>query len=179
FDSNPHPMWVYDAETLAILAVNEAAVAHYGWSAEEFRRMRFDQLGPSADGAGNAAGLAVHHRKDRSDIEVEVASRRIPFGGRDARLVLAVDVTEKRSLAAQLLQAQKIESVGRLAGGIAHDFNNILGVITGYAELLRRRLPGEPPEWRKYVDDILKAAARAGGLTRQLLAFSRSQVLQP
>jgi nitrogen-specific signal transduction histidine kinase/CheY-like chemotaxis protein len=89
-----------------------------------------------------------------------------------------MDVTEKNSLEAQLLQAQKMECVGRLAGGVAHDFNNLLGVITGYGELLRRRV-GADPRLRKYVDDILKAAARASELTRQLLAFSRKQVLQP
>jgi PAS domain S-box-containing protein len=88
------------------------------------------------------------------------------------------DVTEKRSLEAQLLQSQKIDSMGRLAGGVAHDFNNLLGVISGYGELLRKRVTADP-RLSKYVEDILKAAERAAGLTRQLLAFSRKQVLQP
>jgi signal transduction histidine kinase len=89
-----------------------------------------------------------------------------------------MDVTEKRSLEEQLLQAQKIESMGRLAGGVAHDFNNLLGVISGYGALLRQQV-GDNPRLKKYVDDILKASDRAAGLTRQLLAFSRKQVLQP
>jgi two-component system cell cycle sensor histidine kinase/response regulator CckA len=70
-----------------------------------------------------------------------------------------------------------METVGRLAGGVAHDFNNLLGVITGYGELLRIRL--DDPRLRKYVEDILKASERAAGLTKQLLAFSRKQVLEP
>jgi two-component system, cell cycle sensor histidine kinase and response regulator CckA len=71
-----------------------------------------------------------------------------------------------------------MEAVGRLAGGIAHDFNNILGVITGYGEMLRRRMTADHPD-RRRIDEILKAAERGGSLTHQLLAFSRKQVLEP
>ena len=78
----------------------------------------------------------------------------------------------------RLLQAAKLEAVGRLAGGVAHDFNNLLGVIMGYADLMAKRLPAEDP-LRRNVQEIQKAADRASGLTRQLLAFSRRQVLQP
>jgi nitrogen-specific signal transduction histidine kinase len=88
------------------------------------------------------------------------------------------DVTNEMRLERQLIQAQKMEAVGRLAGGVAHDFNNLLGVITGYGELLRRKLRKNDPR-RAKIDLILKAAERAAGLTRQLLAFSRQQVLQP
>ena len=85
----------------------------------------------------------------------------------------ALNVAEGR-----LLQAAKLEAVGRLAGGVAHDFNNLLGVIMGYADLMAKRLPAEDP-LRRNVQEIQKAAERASGLTRQLLAFSRRQVLQP
>jgi len=101
---------------------------------------------------------------------------------RDGRLtgILGIgrDVTERLGLEQQLRQAQKMEAVGRLAGGIAHDFNNILTAITGHADLLLEDLGHHDPR-RADVDEIRRSAERAAGLTRQLLAFSRQQVLQP
>jgi PAS domain S-box-containing protein len=87
------------------------------------------------------------------------------------------DVTRERMLEAQLLQAQKMEAVGRLAGGVAHDFNNLLTAIIGYAELLMLHLTPDNP-LRANVEDILKAGEDAAALTHQLLAFSRKQILQ-
>ena len=92
-------------------------------------------------------------------------------------VINARDVTERRSLERQLLQAQKMEAVGRLAGGIAHDFNNVLTAILGYVGLLLDGLPTLSP-LRPDLKEIRKAAERAAGLTRQLLAFSRKQVLE-
>jgi PAS domain S-box-containing protein len=89
-----------------------------------------------------------------------------------------LDVTERRSLEEQFLQAQKMEAIGRLAGGVAHDFNNLLTVISSFAELtLHELLPHDP--LHDNLDEIRKAAKQATGLTRQLLAFSRRQVLAP
>ena len=88
------------------------------------------------------------------------------------------DVTIHKKIEKELRQSQKMEAVAHLAGGVAHDFNNLLGVITGYAELLMRQLPEESP-YRQKLDQILKASDRATGLTQQLLAFGRRQVLQP
>jgi len=92
--------------------------------------------------------------------------------------VIADDITDHRILEAQLRQAQKMESVGRLAGGVAHDFNNLLAVILGYSEVLADRLE-QNHELHKHADEIRKAGLRAASLTRQLLAFSRQQYLEP
>jgi two-component system cell cycle sensor histidine kinase/response regulator CckA len=194
FDSNPYPMAVFDQETFAFLAVNDASVRHYGYSREEYLTMTVKDirlpeavkaLAPDLEGSSTARDQASpppfvtkHRKKDGSVIEVEVAASPLVFRGRPAWLALVSDVTEKRSLEAQLLQAQKMESIGRLAGGVAHDFNNLLGIITGYGGLLRQRV-SKDPRLAKYVEDIVKAAERAAGLTHQLLAFSRKQVLQP
>jgi len=93
-------------------------------------------------------------------------------------LINARDVTERRQLEERLRQAQKMEAVGRLAGGIAHDFNNLLTAILGYSDLVAGREQLDD-ETRSEVREIRKAAERAAALTRQLLAFSRKQVLQP
>jgi PAS domain S-box-containing protein len=88
------------------------------------------------------------------------------------------DVTQRKLLEDQLRQAQKMEAVGQLAGGIAHDFNNTLSIITGYSDLLQMRLPVGDPAHR-HAEEITKAGHRASALIRQLLAFSRKQVIQP
>ncbi|MGH7670840.1 MAG: PAS domain S-box protein, partial [Gemmatimonadaceae bacterium] len=93
-------------------------------------------------------------------------------------IINAHDVTERRGLESQLLQARKMEAIGRLAGGVAHDFNNLLTVISGFSELMRVELsPGHPS--LGYVEEIRRATNRATELTRQLLAFGRQQVLSP
>jgi two-component system, cell cycle sensor histidine kinase and response regulator CckA len=191
FESNPHPIWVFDVETLAFLAVNDAAVRLYGFSREEFLAMTIKDIRPAEEVPGLLEYLKTipqspslpatqvkHRKKDGSLLEVEGLSNPIQFHGRAARLVLANDVSEKKRLEELFLQAQKMEAVGRLAGGIAHDFNNLLGVITGFSELLLKNLGAEHPGSQR-VAEILKAAERAAELTRQLLAFSRQQVMQP
>src|SRR5438552_6143469 len=146
-----------------------------------------DDIGPAlrvfAEGVatgrgGHLLGLQVRH-KDGTYRSLEAIGRYLL----DDPVVRGVginarDVTERRSLERQLLQAQKMEAVGRLAGGIAHDFNNVLTAIFGYADLLTEDLPAGSPA-RQDLEEIRKAATRASALTRQLLAFSRQQVLAP
>ena len=118
-------------------------------------------------------------RKDGRHVTVRLTGRPVLHDGEVRYFDMFVeDVTERRSLENQLLQSQKIETVGRLAGGIAHDFNNILTAVLGYSEMLLGEL-GPDDVRRLEVDEIRKAAARAAELTRQLLAFSRKQILQP
>lgn len=118
-------------------------------------------------------------RGDNSTTVVRVSGRAVANGGEGLVFELfAEDVTERRALEQQLRQSQKMEAVGRLAGGIAHDFNNLLMVISGYSEFLLERL-GADPSLRSPAQEIASAAERASSLTRQLLAFSRKQMLAP
>src|SRR5580658_5066970 len=91
--------------------------------------------------------------------------------------LIAEDITDRRQLEEQLRQAQKMDAVGRLAGGVAHDFNNLLMVINGYTEVLLEQLEKDSATHNK-VQSIQQAADRAATLTRQLLAFSRKQLLE-
>ena len=118
-------------------------------------------------------------RKDGAAIVARISGRSIPNGKAGGTFeIFMEDVTETRTLELQLRQAQKMEAIGRLAGGIAHDFNNLLMVISGYSEFLLERL-GPDPSLRGPAQEISNATQRATSLTRQLLAFSRKQMLAP
>ena len=114
-----------------------------------------------------------------------LTGRRVEMDGAYFMVGCGIDITERKAaeearavLEERLLQAQKMESVGRLAGGVAHDFNNLLTVINGYSELMLSQCADDHP-LRAGVEEIHKAGTRAAALTAQLLAFSRKQVLQP
>jgi PAS domain S-box-containing protein len=191
FDANPLPMWVYEAENLRFLAVNEAAVRHYGYTREEFSRMTLADIRPPAEVPrllershdesfrrdGSSQGEWKHRTKDGREIAVEIFADEITFEGRLAKLVIAHDITERHKLEAQLRQAQKMEAVGRLAGGVAHDFNNVLSVVGGYADLLLKDLAADDPRLRR-LELIRKTVESGASLTRQLLAFSRRQPVE-
>ncbi len=118
-------------------------------------------------------------RLDGGTTLARISGRVIPDGRKGPSFeIFMEDITERRALEQQLRQAQKMEAIGRLAGGIAHDFNNLLMVISGYSEFLLERL-GPDPSLRGPAQEISNAAQRATSLTRQLLAFSRKQMLAP
>jgi PAS domain S-box-containing protein len=190
FEESPSPKLVYEAATLRFLAVNEAAVALYGYSRAEFRAMTIQDIRPPEDVPKLEASLRgasmsrpyrgewVHRRKDGTDFSVEVSTHPLRFEGREAVLVNLQDLTEKNKREGQMAQAARMEAVGRLAGGVAHDLNNLLTIIQGYGQLLSKKLArGEAPGTE--LDEVRYAAQRANSLTQQLLAFSRRQVLRP
>lgn len=184
FESNPHPMWVFDIVTQTFLAVNDAAVRHYGYSREEFLSMSLKDVLQPESGAGAAqavtgtaadlihAGAGKHRKKDGTIIDVESVSHPIVFGNRQARFSLITDITIRKKIEEELLKAQKLESLGVLAGGIAHDFNNLLTAIIGNITLAKIDA-GTGNDISESLTEAERAAARAQGLTQQLLTFSR------
>jgi len=189
FHLNPQPMWVFDAGTLRFLAVNDAAIRHYGYSAREFLTMTLLDIRPEADAIrikeqlrdGGILTVAhfqdprQHRKKDGTIIDVEVTAQPIVFRAVQAMLALVTDVTEHHKLEQQFRYAQKMEAIGRLAGGVAHDFNNLLMVISSNAELIQDHAD-EPHRVKRYLTNIGSAVDRAALLTKQLLAFGRKQI---
>src|SRR3989440_81556 len=164
FESTPYPMWVFDLETHRVLAVNGAAIKHYGYSREEFLALRIEDLRPGEDipalhrhletmpGDYHNAGTWRHRKKDGTLIEVETSGHGITFAGRRAEQVVINDVTERKRLEEQFHQAQKMEAVGRLAAGVAHDFNNLLTAILGTTDLMLEDLPPGDPDREGLLD---------------------------
>jgi len=172
---------------------NRGAERIFGYSAEEATGRSILFLSPpdrSAEGSTLLERVAradrIEHfetiRVKKDGTQIHVALTFSPIKDSDGRVVgvssVARDVTESKHMEAMLRQSQKMEAVGQLAGGVAHDFNNLLGVILGYTGLMLDRLGLDDPQ-RKSIEEIQKAGDRAALLTRQLLAFSRKQVLQP
>ena len=171
---------------------NSAAERIFGWSEKEVVGLRI-QIIPDDEWddfynsleitrmAGTFTGFETARiRKDGSRIDVSLSAAPLidGRGNINGSVVVIADITERKHLEEQFRQAQKMEAIGRLAGGVAHDFNNLLTAIIGYSQLALGRLHQEDP-MRKEIEEIERAGQRAAGLTSQLLAFSRRQVLQP
>jgi PAS domain S-box-containing protein len=182
---------------LQILYVNAKAVSLFGAStaADLVGRRQLDFARPEDHEEITARSMSVARRTavppteraflrmDGTPFPVEVSATPIEYDQQPASLVFLRDISEskqaeaeKRRLEEQLLQAQKMESLGRLAGGVAHDFNNHLTVINGYCDMLLANL--EPGPTREEIEEIRAAGERAGSLTQQLLAFSRKQIAE-
>ena len=193
---------VINVSPLPIIVVNEsrrvqlwnpAAEQTFGWSAAEVLGQAYPISAPSTtDGevehffresfrGESAAGTEIWRRRKDGELRLlQLWNAQLPAGpdGKTALVGVMADITESRKMEEQLRQAQKMEAVGRLAGGIAHDFNNMLTAIGGHVHLIQEDLSVSDPIQRD-LEEVSAAVDRAANLTRQLLAFSRKQVLQP
>ncbi|HYT83053.1 MAG TPA: response regulator [Gemmatimonadales bacterium] len=175
--------------------ISPAAAHVFGYTPEEVaaeRDLWYQRLSPEdvakvracrERAAATGQSQTVEYRFRRRDDAVRwIETSFIPVRGERGTVLrldgISRDITEQRKLEEQFRQAQKMEAVGRLAGGVAHDFNNLLTVITSYSDILLEDLAPHDPR-RADMEEIRKAAISAAGLTRQLLAFSRQQVLEP
>ncbi len=153
FEHNPIPTMVYDLQTLKFIAVNRAAVLHYGYSCEEFLSCAIEDIYTpkempallsilsKLDEGAKQSGVWKHRLKDGSVIEAEIASHQLTFNGNRAHLILANDITKRRQMEENLIRAQKFDSLGVLAGGLAHNFNNFLTSILGNIYLAKLEAP--------------------------------------
>jgi two-component system cell cycle sensor histidine kinase/response regulator CckA len=191
FNANPEPITIATLPEGRFIDVNDSFLRVSGYSREEVigrtsRELNF--WGNPEDRArfvemlktqGSVRDLEITFRTKSGEIRAAVDSAElIEVAGQECAIAIFRDITERKSLEKQLRQTQKMEAVGQLSGGIAHDFNNLLGVIIGYSEILEQRLPPGDPMLKECLQ-IKKAGQSAASLTRQLLAFSRQQVLDP
>ncbi|HTU61532.1 MAG TPA: PAS domain S-box protein, partial [Polyangiales bacterium] len=196
FDSAPDALLIYEPDG-RVLDANRAAERLFGRSRHELVSSRVDALGftaqsnePSARGLLREPGQqepvtlwVTTVSGERRDVELRTVS--VQLSGRPVLLATVQDISArlhaeqaKRKLEEQLHHALKLDALGRLAGGVAHDFNNLLTAIAGYAELMLRG-GADISEYPSALQEILNASHRAAGLTSQLLAFSRKQVIEP
>jgi PAS domain S-box-containing protein len=191
FNANPEPITIATISEGRYIDVNESFLRATGYSREEVigrtsRELKFwerpedravfiEMLGKQ----GSVRELEITFRTKSGELRIALDSAEvIDVAGQECVIAIFRDITEQKTLEKQLRQTQKMEAVGQLSGGIAHDFNNLLGVIIGYSEILEHRLAPDDPLQKECLQ-IKKAGQSAASLTRQLLAFSRQQVLEP
>lgn len=191
FRASPEPMSISQLSNGRYVDVNDAFLRLFGFEREEVVGRAAEELKTWTDLEDRAKIFKeLQDRRSIRDLQLDfrtqageirtmlLAADPVEFSGETCALVISVDVTERRRLEEQFLQAQKMEAVGRLAGGVAHDFNNLLTIINGYTDLLIEAAARGGRE-RSQLEEIRRAGERAAALTRQLLAFSRKQVIKP
>ena len=192
-ESNPDPVVVYDMEG-RVIYLNPAFTRVFGWSLEEQigkkiddfvpeenwpeTRMMIDKVTVSGESFSGLETRRYTKEGNILDISISGSCYRDQEGNVAASVINLRDITKQQELQAQFLHSQKMEGIGRLAGGVAHDFNNLLMIIIGYGELVFMGLRKDDP-LRENVKEINRAAKSAASLTRQLMAFSRKQILKP
>jgi len=189
FTENPQPMWIFDLQECRFLAVNKAALRHYGFNPEEFMRLTPQDLLPPEDveaftkeisescAQAESRSCWKHYRKDQSLIEVELCSRDLTYAGAPARLVVINDLTQSRRRESEALQAHKMALFSQIAGGVAHRFNDILSVIESYTALLRQN--ARDGATAEQLQELSVAATRGTNLGYQMLAVGGRQLMQP
>ena len=188
FVENPQPMWILDLRSCRFLAVNNAALRQYGFTAEEFMTLTGRDLMLPVKAAAflediskpcsavESRGVWQHCKKDGTLIDVELSAVDMTFGEAAARLFLVSDITERRRREMELRKTHKMETVGLVAGGVAHHLNNILTIIEGNASILMEK-PLDLQSAEK-LEHISSAVMRASGIARQLLAAGGRQTLR-
>jgi two-component system, cell cycle sensor histidine kinase and response regulator CckA len=189
--SSPDAITLRSLPDRRYIEVSEGFTRLTGYSAEEVIGKTPTEIGIWSDDSPHAE-ILENLQREGAVREVEftfrtksgehryatVSAVRLTLGAESYMLSTSRDITERRSLERQLLQSQKMEAIGRLAGGVAHDFNNLLGVILGQTELLQAEFEKNPSVHRR-AEAIEHAGRRAAELTKQLLAFSRQQFIEP
>jgi len=189
-DAAPASITIHDLEGRFLFANRITATLQGYASTDDFLKVNLQDLDVPESQAllqermqqiavhGEARFEVGHYRLDGSVLPMEILAKAIDWEGRPVILSIGTDIGKRKILESQLLQAQKMESVGRLAGGVAHDFNNMLGVILGYTEMLLEQI-GRDEAVTIPLKGIQQAAIRSAQLTGQLLAFARKQTVAP
>ena len=189
-DEAPSSITIHDVEGRFLYANHKTLTLHGYQSLEEFRKINLHELDvPESEALlaerfrkiheeGEAHFEVEHFRKDGSVFPLHVFAKSIEWEGGPAILSIANDISEQKDLQVQLLHAQKMQAIGRLAGGVAHDFNNMLTVIIGDTDMLLDDIETNHPFYDS-IAEIRTASVRSAELTQQLLAFARKQIVDP